>query len=185
MSDRALAARDARSSPVQSFYLDISMLRRYWHQRAYHHTAPVSMIFALREGLRLLMEEGLEPSWQRHSLNAVGLRAGLKAMGLRLVAQEGYRLPCLTTVWAPEGVDEAAVRRHLLERYDTDIGAGIGELAGRSWRIGLMGYNSTSSNVFHLLSILEEALMEQGYEVPMGASLAAAQQAIHDGRLPA
>ena len=181
MSDRALAMMDSRKTPVQSFYLDISMLRRYWHQRAYHHTAPVSMIFALREGLRLLMEEGLERSWQRHDLNAAGLRSGLEAMGLRLLAQEGYRLSCLTSVWVPEGVDEAAVRRHLLEGYDTDIGAGIGELAGQSWRIGLMGYNSTSSNVFHVLSILEEALMQQGYEVPLGASLAAAQQAIRDG----
>ena len=182
MSDRALAVMDARHTPVRSFYLDISMLRRYWHQRAYHHTAPVSMIYALREGLRLLLEEGLENCHHRHRLNAAGLWSGLEAMGLRFVADEEHRLPCLTSVWVPDGVDEAVVRRRLLEHHNTDIGAGIGELAGRSWRIGLMGYNSTSHNVFHLLSVLEEALMAQGYEVPVGASLAAAQQTIRNGQ---
>ena len=184
VSERAEAVIDTRRSPVQSFYLDISMLRRYWGQRAYHHTAPISMVYALREGLRLLLEEGLENHHYRHLLNATGLWAGLKALSLDLVAQEGCRLPCLTAIWVPDGVDEAAVRRRLLERHGIEIGAGIGELAGRSWRIGLMGYNATSSNVLQLLSALEEALMAQGYEVPVGASLAAAQRAIRDGRSP-
>ncbi len=184
MSDRAVAAMEARKSKVQSFYLDLSMLRRYWNERAYHHTAPVSMIYALHEGLRLLLEEGLENSYLRHSRNAAGMQSGLEAMGLKLLVDEPFRLPSLTAVLVPDGVDAAAVRQHLLERHGTEIGGGLGELTGHIWRIGLMGYNSTDSNVFHLLSALEEALMAQGFEVPAGASLEAAQWAFRDGSVP-
>jgi len=185
MSDRAVAVMEARKSPVQSFYLDLSMLRRYWNERAYHHTAPVSMIYALHEGLRLLLNEGLENSYLRHRRNAAGMQAGLEAIGLELLVDEPFRLPSLVAVVVPDGVDSVALRRHLLERHGTEIGVGLGELAGRIWRIGLMGYNSTASNVFHLLSIFEEALMAQGFEVPAGASLAAAQRAFRDGSVPA
>ena len=182
VSERALAVLDARKRPVQSFYLDISMIRSYWQQRAYHHTAPVSMVYALREGLRLLLEEGLENSHRRHIHNAAALQTGLQAIGLELLVEEAYRLPCLTSVRVPDGVDEAAVRRHLMEHHNTEIGAGLGQLAGRIWRIGLMGYNSNPVNVFHVLSILEEALLDQGFEAPIGASLAAAQRVFQDGR---
>jgi alanine-glyoxylate transaminase/serine-glyoxylate transaminase/serine-pyruvate transaminase len=181
MGDRALAVMDSRSTPVQSFYLDLSMLRRYWQQRAYHHTAPVTMIYALREGLRILMEEGLEQSFLRHHRNATALQSGIEAMGLSMVPSPEYRLPCLTSVRVPEGIEEEAVRRHLMEHHNTEIGAGLGELAGQIWRIGLMGYNSTAANVFHTLSILEEALLAQGFEVPVGVSLATAQKTLRNG----
>lgn len=179
LSERALGVMDARSTQVQSFYLDLTMLRGYWQERAYHHTAPISMLYALREGLRLLLEEGLQNSFQRHTINAVGLRSGLEAMGLELLADQDFRLPCLTTVMVPEGIDGNAVKRRLLERHSTEIGSGLGELSDRSWRIGLMGYNATSSNVFHVLSVLEEALIAQGFELPLGLSLATAQAAIN------
>jgi len=181
MSDRAVAMMESRKTQVQSFYLDLSQLRRYWHERAYHHTAPVTMVYALREGLRLLLEEGLEESFRRHELNAGALQAGLTAMGLEMAAQEGYRLAALTSIRVPEGVDEAAVRKYLMAKHNTEIGAGLGEFAGQVWRIGLMGYNSTASNVFHVLSILEEALSAQGFEVPIGASLASAQAFMTEG----
>ena len=181
MSDRAMDTIENRKTQVQSFYLDLSQLRQYWQQRAYHHTAPIIMIYALREALRLLLEEGLEARWTRHAINAEAMRVGLEAMGLRLFAQEGYRLPSLVAVVVPEGVNEAAGRKLLLERHDTEISGGLGEQAGKIWRIGLMGHNSTPRNVLFVLSALEDVLLSQGYEVPVGASLAAAQHALRDG----
>lgn len=179
MSDRAMDIIESRKTPVQSFYLDLSKLRQYWQQRAYHHTAPIIMIYALREALRLLLEEGLEARWARHALNADAMRAGLEAMGLGLFGREGYRLPSLVAAVIPEGIDDAAARKMLLEKHDTEISGGLGEQAGRIWRVGLMGHNSTPRNVLFLLSALEDVLLSQGYEVALGASLSAAQKVLH------
>ena len=176
--ERALAVMDARKTKVQSFYLDMTMLRKYWQQRAYHHTAPISMIYSLREALRLTLEEGLEARWQRHSTSATALGAGLEAMGLSILATKAYRLPSLTAIHVPEGVDEAAARKYLLQNHNLEVSGGLGPLAGKIWRVGLMGYNSTATNVFTFLSALEGALAAQGFEGPAGAGVAAAQQSL-------
>ena len=175
--ERALARFDARTSKVQSWYLDIGMIRKYWSgERLYHHTAPINAIYGLREALRLIVEEGLEARIQRHARNAGALHAGLEAMGLRLFAAEGYRLPSLTTVWIPEGADDAATRAALLNEFNIEIGGGLGPVKGRVWRIGLMGETSSPRNVFYLLSSLERLFRRQGVRADSG--LAAAQEAL-------
>lgn len=176
---RAMEVINTRATKVQSFYFNIKDLESYWSQtRAYHHTSPISMTYALREALRLLMEEGLENRIQRHARVASALRDGLEALGIGLLAPEGYRLNPLTTAVIPEGVDDATVRRTLLDDYNIEIGGGLGELRGKAWRIGLMGESAREVNVFALLSALEMILSSQGYEVAQGASLAAAQRAL-------
>jgi alanine-glyoxylate transaminase/serine-glyoxylate transaminase/serine-pyruvate transaminase len=163
---------------VQSWYLDLSMIERYWgEERVYHHTAPISMNYALLEALRLVDEEGLEARWRRHERNHLALAAGLGALGLRLAAQEGHRLWTLNSVEIPDGVDDAAVRRTLLEEFGIEIGGGLGPLKGRTWRVGLMGESSTEANVLLLLSALERALPRFGARVVAGMGLAAAAQA--------
>jgi alanine-glyoxylate transaminase/serine-glyoxylate transaminase/serine-pyruvate transaminase len=152
------------------------MIEKYWgEERVYHHTAPISMNYALREALRLVQEEGLEARFQRHQQNHLALAAGLAAMGLSLAAQAGHRLWTLNSVTIPAGVDDAAVRRQLLEHYNIEIGAGLGPLRGKVWRIGLMGESSTRSNVLLVLSALEQILQKQGYRCAPGAGLSAAQ----------
>ena len=179
VSPRADAVVRNRQTPVQSWYLDLTLLWRYWSgTRMYHHTAPISMLYGLREGLRVVLEEGLTTRIQRHTQAAAALKAGLEALGMRLFAQEGYRLPTLTTVRIPDGVDDAAVRSALVERYGIDIGGGLGPVAGQVWRIGLMGENATASAVLTLLSALEEILPENGYEVGRGEGVAAAERAL-------
>jgi alanine-glyoxylate transaminase/serine-glyoxylate transaminase/serine-pyruvate transaminase len=176
---RALKAIRERKTRVQSFYLDLSILETYWYQnRVYHHTAPVSTVYALREALRLIMEEGLESRFRRHSRNAAALRAGLEGLGLRLFVEPGYRLDPLTTVVVPEGVDDLKVRQQLLGEYNIEIGGGLGPLRGRVWRIGLMGESCRETSVFALLSALERVLPQQGFEVPVGEGVAAAQRAL-------
>ena len=176
---RAEEVLQSRQTPVQSWYLDATLLRTYWSEnRAYHHTAPISMIYGLREGLRVVLEEGLEARFQRHALNAAALRAGLETLGLQLFAQEGYRAPTLTAVHVPDGVSDAKVRSTLLRQYNIEIGGGLGPVAGKIWRIGLMGENSTASNVLTFLSALEEVLPQEGYEVARGEGVAAAQRAL-------
>ncbi|MBM3939678.1 MAG: alanine--glyoxylate aminotransferase family protein [SAR202 cluster bacterium] len=184
MSDRAVEAMEGRQSPVVSFYFDLTKLRQYWHERAYHHTAPISMIYALREGLRILLEEGLEQSWRRHELHGAALRAGVQALGLSLLAPEGHRLPSLTAIRVPDGISDAPVKRHLLTKHNVEISAGLGEQAGKLWRVGLMGYNSSPSTVFTFLSAFEDALQANDYEVAVGASVAAAQR-VYAGRATA
>ena len=179
-SERALETMRSRKTKVQSFYLDLTMLQDYWQQRVYHHTAPITMIYALREALRIVLEEGLENRWRRHTRSAAALYAGLDAMGLEIVAAEHDRLPSLTAVRSPDGVPEADVRTYLLEHHSIEVSGGLSALAGRVWRVGLMGYNSTTTNVFTFLSALENALTAQGFEVPIGAGLAAAQRSVHD-----
>ncbi len=162
LGKRAIERLHARSSPVRSWYLDVMMVERYWGpDRTYHHTAPISMNFALYEALRLVAEEGLEARWARHLHNAGLLWAGLEELGLSLhVKSPSLRTPSLTTVRVPDGVDEAAVRELLLAKYGIEIASGLGELKGRVWRIGLMGHSSREENVLLLLAALKGALRQ-------------------------
>jgi len=178
LSPRAVETLQSRTTKVRSFYLDLTELTSYWDRRAYHHTAPISMIYALREALRLIAEEGLEARWDRHVRNGESLRAGLHAMGLSVVADPEVQLPSLTAVRAPEEIDEAQARRYLLERHNIELSGGLGALAGKAWRIGLMGHNSTGPNVLTVLGALEEAIGDQGYETQAGAGVAAAQRVL-------
>ena len=176
-SPRAEKVLDARKTRIQSFYLDMTLVRKYWGQeRFYHHTAPISMCYALREALRLLYEEGLEARWERHALNSRALMAGLQAMGLQPVAQDGYRLPQLNAVRVPEGIGDGKVRGRLLEEYSIEIGGGLGVLKGQIWRIGLMGYNSTARTVYVFLSALESVLQAEGFSLTAGEAMAAARE---------
>lgn len=172
------AAQDAmrkRQHKVQSWYLDLSMLEKYWGEdRVYHHTAPISMNYALREALRLVCEEGLEARYRRHERNHRALAAGLAALGMGLAAQDGHRLWMLNSVTIPDGVDDRSVRRQLLETHGIEIGAGLGAFAGRVWRIGLMGESSTQANVELVLDALESVLAAHGHACPRGAGVAAA-----------
>ncbi|MFL0776935.1 MAG: alanine--glyoxylate aminotransferase family protein, partial [Prochlorococcus sp.] len=159
MGPRAEAKLAARSGKVPNWYLDVSLLNQYWgSDRVYHHTAPVNMNFGMREALRLLADEGLENSWTRHRANAEKLWAGLDRLGLKLHVPEELRLPTLTTVSIPEGVDGKAFSLHLLNKHGIEVGGGLGSLAGKIWRIGLMGYNSTPENVDRLLNLFESEL---------------------------
>jgi alanine-glyoxylate transaminase/serine-glyoxylate transaminase/serine-pyruvate transaminase len=177
-SARAMEMIRARKSKCKSWYLDLAMIANYWgSDRLYHHTAPVTMNYALYEALRVVLEEGLEARWERHRRNAAALHAGLEAMGLRLVAQQGHRLPQLTTVGVPEGIDEAKVRSEMLRKFNIEIAAGLGPLKGKVWRIGLMGESSRRENVMLALAALEQILGAMGYEVPRGRALAVADAA--------
>jgi alanine-glyoxylate transaminase/serine-glyoxylate transaminase/serine-pyruvate transaminase len=159
VSPRARQVLQQRTTPVANWYLDLSSVEKYWGSaRTYHHTAPISMNYALREALRLVYEEGLEARFARHRANAELLWAGLEGLGLEPCIPLGYRLPSLTTVWVPDGVDEAAIRRRLLDEYNIEIAGGLGAFAGKAWRIGLMGYSSRPENVLLLLAALERLL---------------------------
>lgn len=167
----------ARKTPVQSWFLDVSLVMAYWSgdgARTYHHTAPVNAMYGLHEALVMLEEEGLEAAIARHHHMHEALLAGIEAMGLEMLVPEGERLPQLNTVRVPEGVDEAAVRRHLLSRYGLEIGAGLGPLAGKVWRIGLMGTSASARHVVLCLTALEDALAAQQVALPRGEALAAA-----------
>jgi alanine-glyoxylate transaminase / serine-glyoxylate transaminase / serine-pyruvate transaminase len=149
----------ARSTPVDTWYLDLSIVQRYWGpERTYHHTAPIALNFALYEALRMLAEEGLEARWERHRRNAMMLWQGLEELGMTLHVPAAHRLPSLTTVRIPDGVDDAAVRTRLLRDYGIEIGGGLGTLKGRVWRIGLMGHSSRVENVELLLGALRRIL---------------------------
>ena len=161
-----------RKSKVQSWYLDLTMIMRYWGQeRFYHHTAPVNMVYGLNEGLRIIMEEGLEDRWNRHSRNAKALWSGLEAMGLELLVEPQYRLPSLTSVKMPEGVNEAAIRKYLMDKYSIEVGSGLGELKGGIIRIGLMGGGSNRKNIVLFLAALSSALEAQGFATDIKTSL--------------
>jgi len=173
---RALEVLHERKTRVQSWYLDLTLLSQYWgEERVYHHTAPISMNYALREALRLVAEEGLEARFARHRKNHEALAAGLGALGLALAAEEGHRLPMLNAVTVPEGVDEARVRTRLLAEHGIEIGGGLGPMKGKVWRIGLMGESSRRAHVLVVLAALEDALRAEGRRVSPGAALAAAQ----------
>jgi alanine-glyoxylate transaminase/serine-glyoxylate transaminase/serine-pyruvate transaminase len=178
-SEPAVNALRSRETKVRSWYLDMTLLDNYWGgKRAYHHTAPMTMVYALREGLRLVLEEGLEARVGRHQRNGQALRAGLEAIGLTLHAQEGYRLPLLTTVRIPEGVEDVKLRRALLYEHNIEIGGGLGPLAGKVWRIGLMGVSSSAENVLAVLAALEQELSAQGFRLEKGAGVAAADRVL-------
>ena len=174
-SERAQSVIANRQTPVQSWFLDMNLIMGYWgegRQRAYHHTAPVNALYALHEALTILHEEGLEQSWARHQRNHEALKAGLGGLGLSLLVDEAYRLPQLNAVRIPAGVDEAAVRQRLLQQSNLEIGAGLGELAGKVWRIGLMGYASNETNVRLCVQALESALLAQNVPLQAGEAIA-------------
>jgi alanine-glyoxylate transaminase / serine-glyoxylate transaminase / serine-pyruvate transaminase len=165
-----------RKTPVQSWYFDLTTTMSFWGKdRTYHHTPPISIVFALREALRLIFEEGLEAGWQRHRRNQAALIAGLEAMGLEMfVPDANDRLPTVTSVRIPPGVEDVRVRRHLLDEFGIEIGGGIGALKGKIWRVGLMGYVSQSKNVLLFLAALEKVLLDVGYGAPAGGGVGAA-----------
>jgi alanine-glyoxylate transaminase/serine-glyoxylate transaminase/serine-pyruvate transaminase len=176
-SPRATEVIAGRRTKAQSWYLDMAMLQRYWgSDRFYHHTAPISMNYALREALALVVEEGLDDRFARHALNAEALKAGLRAMGVGVVTAEGHQLPPLTCARIPEGVDDLAVRQRLLREWGIEIGGGLGALKGKAWRVGLMGYGSRRSNVTLLLAALETCLRDHGHRLEPGAALASASE---------
>jgi len=170
----------ARTTPCQSWFMDLDLQLGYWSSgsRTYHHTAPVNALYGLHEALLMLRAEGLENAWARHRRNHLALAAGLDALGLSLLVAEQHRLPQLNMVVVPDGVDEAAVRARLLDGFGIEIGAGLGALAGKVWRVGLMGYASREENVVACLRALESALTEQGVEVENGAAENAARAAL-------
>ncbi|KOP27891.1 alanine--glyoxylate aminotransferase [Hapalosiphon sp. MRB220] len=159
MSPRAVEKLQQRQTKVANWYLDMTLLNKYWgSERVYHHTAPINMYYALREALRLIAEEGVENSWRRHQENVEYLWQSLEDIGLSLHVQREYRLPTLTTVCIPEGVDGKAIARQLLLEHNIEIGGGLGELAGQVWRVGLMGFNSRKENVDRLIEALRLVL---------------------------
>lgn len=175
-SDAALARVKARTHKVQSWFMDLNLVLEYWGntKRTYHHTAPINGLYALHEALLLLREEGLENAWARHLRHHAALRAGLEAMGLRFVVREGARLPQMNAVFIPDGVNDLEVRRRLLGDFNLEIGAGLGPLAGKVWRFGLMGYSCRAENVMLCLSALGSVLAEMGYAIEVGHAEAAA-----------
>jgi len=180
-SERAVEVIRRRQHRVQSWFLDMQLVMGYWGQgtkRAYHHTAPINALYALHEALLILREEGLEQAWQRHRRHHLALVAGLEAMGLGLPVDPAWRLPQLNSVSVPEGVDEALVRAALLRDYGLEIGAGLGALAGKVWRIGLMGHASSRQNVLLCLTALEDVLAAAGAGIERGRALAAAQASL-------
>jgi len=176
LSADAAAVMEKRETPVVSWYLDMSMVQSYWgEERKYHHTAPINMIFALREALRIIAEEGLKARFERHLQNHRALVAGLEAMGLSMLVPASERLPMLNAVHIPEGIEDLRVRKALLTEFSIEIGAGLGEFAGKIWRVGLMGQSSQRRNVLLFLSALETILRAEGFKTQPGASDAAAR----------
>ncbi|GAC1629611.1 MAG: alanine--glyoxylate aminotransferase family protein [Ktedonobacteraceae bacterium] len=175
LNERAVQMIKNRKRPVQSYYLDLQLLHRYWNgDHTYHHTACSNNVYGMHEALRIAIEEGLETRWARHQQHGDALKAGIEAMGLKILTKPGYALSVLTAISLPEGVDEPAIRRRLLAEYSIEIGGGFGPLQGRLLRIGLMGYNSCRKNVDTVLSALEHVLPSSGLTPPAGAALAAA-----------
>jgi len=176
-SPRAVEVFSKRKTKVQSWYFDANLVEHYWdNERFYHHTAPITMIYALHEGLRLILEEGLPARWARHRRNHEALKAGLQALGLAYTANAQHQLPQLNAVRIPAGVDDLAVRRRLLKEFHIEIGGGLGEFKGKVWRIGLMGHNSRPEVVLLFLAALEQCLASQGIKVQAGAGVSAANR---------
>jgi alanine-glyoxylate transaminase / serine-glyoxylate transaminase / serine-pyruvate transaminase len=176
VSPRAEEAFRTRKTKVQSWYFDLTTAMNYWGKdRLYHHTPPVSLIFALREAMRIVLEEGLEARWERHRVNALALVAGLEAMGLEmLVKSPKERLPTVTAVMIPPGVSDEKVRNQLLDEFNIEIAGGLGPLKAKIWRVGLMGHCSQKPYVLLFLAALEKVLLDQGVRVPSGAGVGAA-----------
>ncbi len=166
-----------RKSPVQSWFLDLNLVMGYWGKgvkRSYHHTAPVNALYSLHEALLIIKEEGLENAWKRHACHHQALKIGFEAMGLSLLVDEQVRLPQLNAVTIPDGVEDAVVRTQLLQNYDLEIGAGLGTLAGKVWRIGLMGHACNKRNVLYCLSTMDAVLTRLGAKINSGAAVRAA-----------
>ena len=180
LSDQASRVIEERTEPPRSWYLDLGLLQRYWAggTRVYHHTAPTTMIYALREALRMVLEEGLENRYARHQRNGRAFRSGLEALGMQMLVPEVRCTYQLVSVLVPDGVDDVALRGRLLRDYNVEIGGGLGQLRGKIWRVGLMGESSTAANVLLLLAALEELLPKQGFEVPAGQGVAAASRVL-------
>ncbi len=178
LSDRAVEKIKKRKTKVQSWFLDLSLLMGYWGsgKRAYHHTAPINPLYGLHEALAMLQEEGLENSWARHQQHHSALRSGIEAMGLSFLVHESARLPQMNAVVVPEGVDEAILRNRLLNEYNLEIGAGLGALAGKIVRIGLMGYGANMKNVMYCLEALEAVLADMRAPIETGVAMNAAQR---------
>ena len=174
----AMDAVHRRKTKCRSWYFDVGLIEHYWGpDRLYHHTAPITMNYAIYEALRIVVEEGLEARFERHQANATALQAGLKAMGMEMAAQEGYRLPQLAAVTIPDGINDAKVRDRLLKLFNIEIGGGLGPFKGKVWRIGLMGDGSRRENVMLVLNALEEILGSMGLELSRGRALSAADKA--------
>ena len=180
LSAQASRVIEERTEPPRSWYLDLGLLQRYWAggTRVYHHTAPTTMIYALREALRMVLEEGLENRYARHQRNGRAFRSGLEALGMQMLVPEASCTYQLVSVLVPDGVDDVALRGRLLNDYNVEIGGGLGQFRGKIWRVGLMGESSTAANVLLLLSALEALLPTQGFEVPAGQGVAAASRVL-------
>lgn len=178
-SDRYIERVRARTEKVHSWFMDLNLVLNYWGStnRTYHHTAPTNGLFALHEALLLIQEEGLQNCWSRHQRHHTALKAGLEAMGFKYLVKEGHRLPQMNAVYVPEGINEAEVRKTLLTEFNLEIGAGLGPLAGKIWRFGLMGYSCKPENVMLCLSALGSILSDMGLPVRVGDAEAAAHQA--------
>jgi alanine-glyoxylate transaminase/serine-glyoxylate transaminase/serine-pyruvate transaminase len=181
VSEKAMEKIRNRKTKVQSWYLDLSLIEKYWLEsnRVYHHTAPILLVYALREALRLLYEEGLEARWERHRRNSLALISGIAALGLEMHPKE-YRCPVLNAVSIPEGIQDINVRRTLVNEFDITVSGGLGALKGKVWRIGLMGINSTKRNVILFLKALERALKKEGYPVKLGEGVSSAMNKFAD-----
>ena len=181
-SQKALDVVTSRKTTVQSWFMDLNLVLGYWGgegKRSYHHTAPINTLYGLHEALVILQDEGIENSWARHRANHNALKAGFEAMGLKFVVPEAERLPQLNAVSVPEGVDEAAVRKTLLEDYNLEIGAGLGAMAGKIWRVGLMGFASNKTNVLFCLGALDAVLSGMKAPINSGVAVAAAEAVYH------
>lgn len=178
-SDRAVDKIKKRKTKVQSWFFDLNLVMGYWGsgKRVYHHTAPINLLYGLHEALAMLQEEGLENSWARHRHQHLALRSGIEAMGLSFLVHESARLPQLNAIVVPEGVDEAVLRSRLLNEYNLEIGAGMGSLAGKIVRIGLMGYGANMKNVMYCLEALEAVLADMRAPIQTGVAMNAAQNA--------
>ncbi|QKY21477.1 alanine--glyoxylate aminotransferase family protein [Halolamina sp. CBA1230] len=181
LNDAAMEKVLAREEDARSWYLDLSLLEGYWgDERAYHHTAPITNVYALREALRLVAEEGIEERWARHRRVAGALKAGVEAMGLEMNAPDEYWLPSLNAVRVPDGVDDGEVIDYLLDAYDLEIAAGLGDLEGDIWRIGCMGHSANPKNVTLVVSALGDALSRQGADVDVGAAVEATARELEE-----
>ncbi len=175
ISERALGKMRERKNKVASWYFDVSMIENYWgSDRSYHHTGPITMNYAIREALRLIFEEGLETRFTRHALASKALQAGIEALGLSMFAREGSRTPTLNAVAITENIDDGGVRKQLLNDFNIEIGGGLGPVAGKAWRIGLMGHGARQENVVYLMSALEVIFKKMGYIKGVGEGVAAA-----------
>ncbi|MQA88618.1 MAG: aminotransferase class V-fold PLP-dependent enzyme [Gemmatimonas sp.] len=184
LGERAVEKVKGRSAPVQSWFMDLSLVLGYWTEganRSYHHTAPVNALYGLHEALLMLHEEGVESAWERHRRNHLALRRGLESLGLTIAVPEAERIPQLNAVTIPEGVDDARVRGRLLHEYDLEIGAGLGTLAGKVWRIGLMGHSSRPENIELCVGALADVLASEGRSTDRETALEAVNRAVATG----